>query len=88
MSSTASLCNVMSLRDVRAACAGGGLRLKGYRPKLRARRVQMMFPIAGSERRGLASLEAKKQHVRGLVMPLPVCDNMHLSPSSHKYNLS
>ena len=51
-------------RDMSAACAGGGLRLKGYRPKLRSRRVQMMFPIAGSERRGLASLEAKKQHVR------------------------
>ena len=47
-----------------AAHAGGGLRLKDYRPKLRSRRVQMMFPIAGSERRGLASLEAKKQHVR------------------------
>ena len=46
------------------AAAGGGLRLKGYRLKYRSRRVQMMFPIAGSERRGLASLEAKKLRVR------------------------
>lgn len=48
----------------RARGAGGGLRLKGYRLKYRSRRVQMMFPIAGSERRGLASLEAKKLRVR------------------------
>ena len=39
---------------------GGGLRLKGLVPKLRSRRVQMIFPLAGSERRGLVSLEAKK----------------------------
>ena len=28
----------------------------------------MMFPIVGSERRGLTSLEAKKQHVRDLAL--------------------
>ena len=47
--------------NVRATVlTGGGLRLKGLVPKLRSRRVQMIFPLAGSERRGLVSLEAKK----------------------------
>ncbi|KAK9833541.1 hypothetical protein WJX81_003669 [Elliptochloris bilobata] len=59
--------------DVRASVmTGGGLRLKGFWPKLRSRRVQMMFPIAGSERRGLASLEAKKQQGRYIFKLLAV----------------
>lgn len=42
---------------------GGGLRLKGLVPRYRSKKVQMIFPLTGSERRGLVSLEAKKQHV-------------------------
>lgn len=40
---------------------GGGLKFKGLRPKLRSRRVHMLFPLRGSERRGLVSVEAKKK---------------------------
>lgn len=48
--------------DVRATVVtGGGLKFKGLRPKLRARRVSMIFPLRGTERRGLASIEAKKR---------------------------
>jgi hypothetical protein len=51
--------------NVRASVlTGGGLRMKGLQPRLRSRRVQMIFPLSGSERRGLVSLEAKKLKVR------------------------
>jgi len=50
--------------NVRASVlTGGGLRMKGLQPRLRSRRVQMIFPLSGSERRGLVSLEAKKLKV-------------------------
>lgn len=49
--------------DVRASVlTGGGLTFKGLRPKFRSRRVQMIFPLRGTERRGLVSVEAKKRH--------------------------
>ena len=51
--------------DVRAyVMTGGGLRLKGLAPRFRSRRCQMIFPLRGSERRGLVSLEAKKRKAR------------------------
>ena len=51
--------------DVREfVSSGGGLRLKGLLPTFRSRRLQMIFPLRGSDRRGLVSLEAKKRHVR------------------------
>ena len=41
---------------------GGGIKFKGsLRPRLRSRRIQMIFPLKGTERRGLVSLEAKKR---------------------------
>ncbi|GAB4818947.1 hypothetical protein N2152v2_005993 [Parachlorella kessleri] len=43
---------------------GGGLRFHGLRPKVQSRRLQMIFPLKGSERRGLVSLEAKKRRGR------------------------
>lgn len=45
---------------------GGGLRFKGLAPKIRSRRAQIIFPLTGSERRGLVSIEAKKRKVCGL----------------------
>lgn len=52
--------------EVRAyVLTGGKLKLKGLRPKMRSSRVQMIFPLRGTERRGLVSLETKKQKVRG-----------------------
>lgn len=49
--------------DVRAyVVTGGGLYLsKSFRIKVRSRRIQMMFPLSGPERKGLASLEAKRK---------------------------
>ena len=42
---------------------GGGLRLKGLQPRWRSRRLYMLFPLRGTERRGIVSLEAKKRQV-------------------------
>lgn len=50
--------------DVRAyVMTGGGLRLKGLLPRYRSRRLQMIFPLRGTEKRGLVSLEAKRRKV-------------------------
>ena len=51
--------------EVRAyVMTGGGLRFKGWWPRYRARRVQMIFPLKGTDKRGLVSLEAKKRQAR------------------------
>ena len=51
--------------DVRAyVMTGGGMRFKGWWPRYRARRVQMIFPLKGADKRGLVSLEAKKRQAR------------------------
>ncbi len=42
---------------------GGGVRFKNMAFKRRSKRVQMIFPLKGSDRRGLVSLEAKKRKV-------------------------
>ncbi|XVF24293.1 hypothetical protein REPUB_Repub13aG0115100 [Reevesia pubescens] len=47
--------------DLRAyVMSGGGLRLKNFKPKLRSKRCFLIFPIRGSERKGLVSVEVKK----------------------------
>ena len=51
--------------EVRAyVMTGGGVRFKGWLPRYRARRVQMIFPLKGTDKRGLVSLEAKKRQVK------------------------
>ena len=51
--------------EVRAyVMTGGGMRFKGWWPRYRARRVQMIFPLKGTDKRGLVSLEAKKRQAR------------------------
>lgn len=48
--------------EVRAyVMTGGGIRFKGWWPRYRARRLQMIFPLKGTDKRGLVSLEAKKR---------------------------
>lgn len=42
---------------------GGGIRFKNMAFKRRSKRVQMIFPLKGADRRGLVSLEAKKRKV-------------------------
>ncbi|GLJ26183.1 hypothetical protein SUGI_0502240 [Cryptomeria japonica] len=48
--------------DVRAyVMSGGRIRLKNFRPSLRSKRCFLIFPIQGSEMRGLVSVEVKKK---------------------------
>ncbi|TXG49938.1 hypothetical protein EZV62_025813 [Acer yangbiense] len=41
--------------------SGGGLTLKNFKPSFRSKRCFLIFPIRGSERRGLVSVEVKKK---------------------------
>ncbi|BBN01689.1 hypothetical protein MPTK1_2g09490 [Marchantia polymorpha subsp. ruderalis] len=52
----------LSGTDLRAyIMSGGGLRFKGLRPRIAGKRCFVLFPIRGSERRGLVSVEVKKK---------------------------
>jgi len=55
--------------DMRAyVLTGGGAYLskKAFlRPKVRSQRIQMIFPLQGSERSGMVSVEVKKKQVCG-----------------------
>lgn len=63
----------MAGSNVRASVStGGGLRLRGLVPAIRTRRLQMIFPLTGADRRGLVSLEAKKRKVPARLR-MPVC---------------
>lgn len=41
--------------------SGGGVTLKKFKPRLRSNRFFLIFPIRGSERTGLVSVEVKKK---------------------------
>ncbi|XP_002520894.2 uncharacterized protein LOC8276632 [Ricinus communis] len=41
--------------------SGGGVTLKNFKPRLRSKRCFLIFPIRGSERKGLVSVEVKKK---------------------------
>jgi hypothetical protein len=48
--------------EVRAyVMSGGGLRVKHFRPRLSHKRCFIIFPISGTERKGLVSIEVKKK---------------------------
>lgn len=48
--------------DVRAyVMSGGGPKLKNFKLRLGGKRCFLIFPIRGSERKGLVSVEAKKK---------------------------
>ncbi|KAI3470983.1 hypothetical protein Pfo_027646 [Paulownia fortunei] len=48
--------------DLRAyVMSGGGITLKNFQPRLRSKRCFLIFPIRGSERKGLVSVEVKKK---------------------------
>lgn len=52
----------LSGTDLRAyVMSSGGLRLKNFKPSLSRRRCFLMFPVQGSERKGLVSVEVKKR---------------------------
>lgn len=52
--------------------------IKDLRPTWQARRIQMIFPLTGSDRRGLVSVEAKKWHgkIRFKLLALDVGDRI------------
>lgn len=72
--------------EVRAyVMTGGGMRFKGWWPRYRARRVQMIFPLKGTDKRGLVSLEAKKRQARkdlSLLQALQTCHELALCTRS------
>ncbi|PON48616.1 import inner membrane translocase subunit [Trema orientale] len=41
--------------------SGGGLTIKNFKPRFRSKRCFLIFPIRGSERKGLVSVEVKKK---------------------------
>lgn len=41
--------------------SGGGITLKNFKPRLRSKRCFLIFPIRGSEKKGLVSVEIKKK---------------------------
>lgn len=48
--------------DLRAyVMSGGGPRLKNFKLRLGGKRCFLIYPVQGSERRGLVSVEAKKK---------------------------
>lgn len=52
----------LSGSDVRAyVMSGGNLRFRSFRPRFASRRCFLIFPVRGSERRGLVSAEVKKK---------------------------
>ncbi|CAN6469505.1 unnamed protein product [Victoria cruziana] len=52
----------LSGTDVRAyVMSGGGLRVKNFKPRISSKRCFLIFPIRGSERKGLVSVEVKKR---------------------------
>ncbi|OIV96885.1 hypothetical protein TanjilG_00467 [Lupinus angustifolius] len=51
----------LSGTDLRAyVMSGGGFTLKNFKPCIRSRRCFLIFPIRGSERKGLVNVEVKK----------------------------
>ena len=64
--------------EVRAyVMTGGGMRFKGWWPRYRPRRVQMIFPLKGTDKRGLVSLEAKKRQARKYLSSLQAFQACH-----------
>lgn len=48
--------------DLRAyVMSGGGLTLKNFMPRFRSKRCFLIFPVQGSERKGLVSVEVKNK---------------------------
>ena len=50
--------------DLRAyIMSGGGVTMKNFKTRLRSKRCFLIFPIRGSERKGLVSVEVKKKKI-------------------------
>jgi hypothetical protein len=80
--------------DIRAYVqTAGGIKMKGLTPRYRSRRLMMLFPLKGAERRGLVSLEAKKRkgkyHFKLLAVDVPTAargeQRVFLEGDQHRY---
>lgn len=66
--------------DLRAyVMSGGGITFKKFKPTFRSKRCFLLFPVQGSERKGLVSVEVKKK--KGQVS----LSQLHTSPSFFCY---
>ncbi|KAK6135531.1 hypothetical protein DH2020_030702 [Rehmannia glutinosa] len=81
LNTSASILEVMGApltgTDLRAyVMSGGGITLRNFHPRLRSKRCFLIFPIQGSEKRGLVSVEVRKkkgQHdMKLLAVDIPV----------------
>ncbi|KAK4433456.1 hypothetical protein Salat_1107900 [Sesamum alatum] len=66
LNTSASVLEVMGApltgTDLRAyVMSEGGITLQNFQPRLRSKRCFLIFPVQGSERKGLASVEVKKK---------------------------
>lgn len=66
LNTSASILEVMGAplagTDLRAyVMSGGGLTMSKFKPRLRSKRCFLIFPIRGSERKGLVSVQVKKK---------------------------
>jgi len=66
----------LSGTDLRAyVMSGGGLTLKKFKPSIRSKRCFLIFPITGSEKKGLVNVEVKKKN--GQVNKLYIRKSFH-----------
>ncbi|WJX34470.1 hypothetical protein P8452_22581 [Trifolium repens] len=72
--------------DLRAyVMSGGGLTLKKIKPSIRSRRCFLIFPIKGSERKGLVNVEVKKKQGKYDLKLLAVDVPMASGPDQRLY---
>ncbi|KAI3427804.1 uncharacterized protein J3R85_009022 [Psidium guajava] len=72
--------------DLRAyVMSGGGVTFKKFKPRLRGKRCFLLFPIRGSERKGLVSVEVKKKKGQYDVKLLAVDVPMLAGPDQRLY---
>lgn len=68
--------------DVRAyVMSGGGPKLKDFKFRVGGKRCFLIFPIKGSERKGLVSVEVKKKKGQVFKMFFSICSKLYFSTS-------
>lgn len=64
----------LSGSDLRAyVMSGGGMTFKKFKPTIRSKRCFLLFPVQGSERKGLVSVEVKKKKGQVSLSQLHTC---------------
>ncbi|XP_014498510.1 uncharacterized protein LOC106759710 [Vigna radiata var. radiata] len=76
----------LSGTDLRAyVMSGGGLTLKKFKPSIRSKRCFLIFPIRGSEKKGLVNVEVKKKNGQYAMKLLAVDVPMASGPDQRLY---